>query len=372
MRVHVVDQKCITCVGEDIDTLWSALLARKHGFKTVRRFPTEGYVNSIAGCIDSLDMVRHGRRFECLLDMLCQRSRSIPADSELLGATTKDNIEVHEHIVKNPDEDRTNVIYPMTDYLRNRLKIQRPGYTVNAACASGSAALIWASEIIMHGQADSVVVFGADIVSEFVFSGFSALKVMSADTCRPFDVNRDGLIIGEAAGYVHLMSEERCIRDKRTSLGIVRGWGISSDATHITAPDRHACGLQRAICNALGKASLEKDQIAVINTHGTGTIHNDAMEMTALNAVFDDAMPWVFSVKGSIGHSMGASGLIETIITFKALQEQVVPPTAGVQQPEPDIRRSICMEKTPYNGRYALSTKSGFGGINTALILEKA
>lgn len=371
-RVHIVNQQCITSLGGDVDVLWTALLAHKHGFKKVQRFPTDGYVNSIAGCIDNLNIVQHGRRFESLLDMLCQKNGSIPSDSHLLGASTKGNIELNEHIAKNPSENNVDAIYPITDYLCKSLNIQGSSYMVNAACASGSAALIWASEMIMNGQADSVVVFAIDIVSEFVFSGFSALKAMSPHICRPFDINRDGLIIGEAAGFVHLMSEERCIRDRRTSYGSISGWGISSDATHITAPDRCACGLQRAIRNALGKASLEKDQIAIINTHGTGTVHNDAMEMTALNVVFGDAMPWIFSVKGSIGHSMGAAGLIEAIITSKALQEQIVPPTTGVQQPESDIRNSICMNAMAYDGRYALSIKSGFGGINTALILEKA
>jgi 3-oxoacyl-[acyl-carrier-protein] synthase II len=289
-----------------------------------------------------------------------------------LTATTKDNIELLERYIKTSKRDSHNIsASPMVDFLAKRLDIKCSGYNVNTACTSASTAILWAAEMIGNGETDEVVVWGADIVSEFVFSGFSALKVMSPDTGRPFDVNRDGLILGEAAGYIVLMSEEKLLQENKTSLGIIKSWGISSDAHHITAPDRDGRGLQRAIHNALEKASIKPDALAAINGHGTGTVHNDAMEIAVFRQFFGDAMPPVYSIKGAIGHSLGPCGLIEVIVASRSLQEQIVPPVTGLQKPEPEINDHVTMESQRIDGKYTLSTNSGFGGINTALVIEK-
>jgi 3-oxoacyl-[acyl-carrier-protein] synthase II len=167
------------------------------------------------------------------------------------------------------------------------------------------------------------------------------------------------------------MNEEKLLQKNKTSLGIIKSWGISSDAHHITAPDRQGRGLQRAIHNALEKASIRADTLAAINGHGTGTVHNDVMEMAAFHQVFGDAMPSVYSIKGAIGHSLGPCGLIEVIVTSRSLREQIVPPITGLQKPEPEIDAHVSMEPQRIDGTYALTTNSGFGGINTALVLEK-
>jgi 3-oxoacyl-[acyl-carrier-protein] synthase II len=209
-------------------------------------------------------------------------------------------------------------------------------------------------------------------VSEFVFSGFSSLMAMSSDTSRPFDMNRDGLILGEAAGYIVLMSEEKLLQKNKTSLGIIKGTGISSDSHHITAPSRQGNGLRRAIHNSMEKASIRVDEIIAVNAHGTGTVHNDAMEMVVFDYVFSDLMPLVFSIKGSIGHTLGPCGLLEVIVASRSLQEQMIPPVTGLQKLDPQFNACVPTAPQSFNGRYMLTTNSGFGGINTALILEKA
>ena len=370
--VHIIDCGCVTCLGDGPERLWQSLLANTCGFGPVHRFTTDNYVNSIAGCIPELDDVPHGQRFDAILEKVCQSDIQLTADTVLLTATTKDNIELHESYIR-ASEDQAGTFSPcsMMDFLAERLGIRNLGFNVNAACASAGTAILCAVEMIDHEEADTVIVFGADIVSEFVFSGFSALKVMSPDTGRPFDVARSGLILGEAAGYVILASESKLLREKRTSMGKIAGWGTSSDAHHITAPNRNGSGLQRAIREALNKARIDVDDIAAINGHGTGTVHNDAMEITAFNQMFGEAMPPVYSIKGAIGHSLGPCGLIEAIVASRSLQEQIIPPVTGLQDPEPDIKAFVTTEKTSMNGNYALTTNSGFGGINTALVLEK-
>jgi 3-oxoacyl-[acyl-carrier-protein] synthase II len=371
-NIHISDYDCVTCFGDGVEVLWHSLLAKECGFKQVRRFETKNYVNCVAGCVTDLDSVPHCQRFTALLEKLCRKDLRAGADTVLLTATTKDNIELLERNIKTSKRDSGNIsASPMVDFLVERLDIKCPGYNVNTACTSASTAILWAAEMIGNGETDEVVVWAADIVSEFVFSGFSALKVMSPDTSRPFDVKRDGLILGEAAGYIILMSEEKLLRENKTSLGIIKSWGISSDAHHITAPDRQGRGLQRAIHNALKKASIQPDSLAAINSHGTGTVHNDAMEIAVLQQIFGDAMPPVYSIKGAIGHSLGPCGLIEVIVASRSLREQIVPPVTGLQKPESEIDAYVTMESQRIDGKYTLTTNSGFGGINTAIIIEK-
>jgi 3-oxoacyl-[acyl-carrier-protein] synthase II len=370
--VHITDCGCVTCLGDGLERLWQSLLVNTCGFKPVRRFNTDGYVNNLAGCIAELDDIPHGKRFPAILEKVCQGDIQITADAVLLTATTKDNIELHERYIRDSGKEPAKFpVCSMIDYLTKTLGAGKLALNINAACASASSAILWGAEMIGDKETDMVIVFGADIVSEFAFSGFSALKVMSPDIGRPFDVNRNGLILGEAAGYVVLMSETKMLKEKRTSLGKIIGWGISSDAHHITAPDRNGSGLQRAIHSALKKASIRADEIAAINGHGTGTVHNDAMEITAFSKVFGDGMPPIFSIKGAIGHSLGPCGLIEVLVGLRCLQEQIIPPVTGLQDPEPDIEACVTTEKTSMNGNYLLTTNSGFGNINTALILEK-
>ena len=370
-KVHIAECDCVTSLGDSAESLWNSLLAKKCGFAQVRRFETKNFVNNIAGCIDDLDTVEHGRRFTTLLEKLCERDFGHDENTVLLTATTKDNIELHETYIRQSRKVSSKFsACSMVDILANRLKIKRPGHNVNTACTSASSAILWAAEMIRNGATDEVAVWAADMVSEFVFSGFSALKVMSPNTGRPFDANRDGLVLGEAAGYVLLMSEEKLLQQKRTSLGIITSSGISSDAHHITAPDREGAGLQRAINNAMQKAKIGADDLAAISAHGTGTVHNDAMETTAFNKLFSDGMPPVFSIKGAVGHCLGCCGLIEVIVASRALAEHQIPPTTGLQEAEPEIAGCVTAESQKIDGRHILSTNSGFGGINTALILE--
>jgi 3-oxoacyl-[acyl-carrier-protein] synthase II len=371
INVHIAESDCVTSLGESADVLWNSLSANKCGFAKVQRFETINYVNNVAGCIGDLDAIAHGMRFSALLEKLCDRNFNHDDNTVLLTATTKDNIELHESYVRQSPTDSSRFsACSMVDFLADRLKIKRTGHNVNTACTSASSAILWAAEMIRNGETNEVAVWAADMVSEFVFSGFSALKVMSPNTSRPFDANRDGLILGEAAGYIILISEEKLLQQKRTSLGIIKGWGISSDAHHITAPDREGTGLQRAINNAIKKATIGTDDLAAISAHGTGTVHNDAMEITAFNNLFAGEIPPVFSIKGAIGHCLGSCGLVEVSVASRAIAEQEIPPTTGSQKPEQEIAGCITTGTQKIDGRYILSTNSGFGGINTALVLE--
>jgi 3-oxoacyl-[acyl-carrier-protein] synthase II len=187
----------------------------------------------------------------------------------------------------------------------------------------------------------------------------------------PFDRNRKGMNIGEGAAALLLMSPERAKREGRSSLGALVGWSVSNDAFNITAPDMDGHGLTLAIRKALQRSGIPEDAVSAICAHGTGTVYNDSMELTAFRKVFGNRKLPVFSVKGAIGHTMGAAGGIEAALCLKSLETGIIPPTAGFMEPDTGAEGLVSNEPVINECDYMLSTNSGFGGVNAAIILEK-
>ncbi len=243
-----------------------------------------------------------------------------------------------------------------------------PCYVLSTACTSGLTALIEAGELLAGGVVSEVVVVAAETITDFTHSGFQALKALTKTTCRPFDKSRDGLALGSAAAACLLRRIEPWPRSEGT-VSLV-GWGMAADAVHRTAPDRTAGGLIRAIRSALAMAGLGPEAIDVVAVHGTGTRYNDQMEATALRALFSH-QPAITGIKGLIGHTLGAAGLIETLLAGRCLITGLVPPMVGLQQSEyPDL--NLVIQSGPVRPlKYLLKTASGFGGLNAAVILSQ-
>ena len=226
--------------------------------------------------------------------------------------------------------------------------------------------------MISTGEIDCALVVASDCVSEFVFTGFSALLALDGNIAKPFDKNRNGLSLGEAAGYILLMSEERAKREKKKNLGEILGWAFSSDAYHMTGPSPAGSGLSSAIKQALDKAGLSLDDIGSIAAHGTGTLYNDSMEIKAFESVFGSKTVPAYSIKGGTGHTLATAGLLETLISLKSMEEKIVPPTLNFSIPDDDCSADWISPQKRHlsNNKYALKVNSGFGGINAALILK--
>jgi 3-oxoacyl-[acyl-carrier-protein] synthase II len=187
---------------------------------------------------------------------------------------------------------------------------------------------------------------------------------------KPFDKRRKGLSLGEASSFALIMSESRAKREKRNVIGEVAGWALSNDANHMTGPSRDGSGLARAIKKAMRMADIDDDEIGSISAHGTGTIYNDEMEMKAFHSIFGDNNRPVCSIKGGIGHTMGAAGLVEVIIALKSLSEGIVPPTVNLEDVDENARGWASSSQYPLDkSKMVLSTNSGFGGVNAALVL---
>lgn len=369
-------EACITAVqtvtglGPDLDSLWRGTMAGESAVRPVTRFATGRYLCGGASCVEGLDDGA-GSRVYPLLERLFERFPVVPGDCRLVLASTKGCVDVMERLQRGEPADPGRI--PMADLLRRvaqRAGVNGPAVNLNAACASSTLAVARAAALIAAGRAEAVLVVCLDIVSEFVFSGFSALHALSPSVCRPFDRNRDGLVLGEGAAALLIMSRERAVREGRRVVGVVAGWGASNDATHITAPARDACGLIRTVRQALSRGGLDPGDIAAVSAHGTATPYNDMMELTALRAVFAGRDLPVNSIKGAIGHTLGAAGGIEAALALKCLEEGVLPPTTGLSDPEPEGVGLVSPLPQPIAGRYLLSTNSGFGGVNAALIIK--
>ena len=374
-QVLITDVTTVTALGNNLEQLWQGLMAEQTGIKPVRHFPVENYISKYAACIEDLtssDGWPEHSRMRSLLDRLIDSMGPVPHDSFLLTATTKAGVDDLEQLCRENQVDAKDIILSsIGDIVSQKLGLTAKGINISASCASSAIATARGAAMIASGKVESVLVCCLDIITEFIFSGFSCLQASSPFPCRPFDRSRQGLTPGEGAAAILLMSEDRAKKDNLSSLGTILGWGVSNDATHITAPARDACGLMRAIRQALKKANLTEQEITTINAHGTGTVYNDLMELTAFRQIFGERKVPVCSVKGAIGHTMGAAGGIEVALGLKTLSTQIVPPTVGFSDPEAGAEGLVSSKPVQISGNYLLTTNSGFGGINAAIIMAR-
>ena len=372
MKAVVVAADMITPYGPGIDALWQGILSNRSAISRVDRFKTAAFHSDYAATIPGL--IYHGPEtlaMQMLRPLLDRTRAKIPADAKLLFATTKGEIDLLEqHLLKREGDASASGLDRLLEKVAGLAGVQDKGSIVSAACTSSAAAVARAAALIRNKRADCVVVVACDSVTEFIFAGFSSLMALDKEPARPFDRNRAGLSVGEAAAIAVIMSKERALREDRQVLGEIRGWGSSDDANHMTGPSRESEGLILAINKALLSAGVGPDAVGLIGAHGTGTVYNDAMEMKAFHAVFKNAQLPVYSIKGGIGHTMGAAGLIETLIAMRALREKSAPPTMNLIEPEEHAAGWVSTNSRPIkpNG-LALVTNAGFSGVNTALVL---
>ncbi len=249
--------------------------------------------------------------------------------------------------------------------------LRGPCYAVASACASGNHAIALAADTIRAGRAEVILSGGADAsIVVGVFKSWEALRVLSADTCRPFSRDRTGLVLGEGAAVLVLEDWDYAQRRGATILAEVAGSGMSADAADITAPDIE--GAAAAMQAALDDAGLHASEIGYVNAHGTGTRLNDRIESAALRRVFGRPPP-VSSNKSMIGHCLSAGGALEAVATVMALRDGVLPPTAGFREADPECDVD-CVPNVARAApiQAALSNSFAFGGLNAVLAFRAA
>jgi 3-oxoacyl-[acyl-carrier-protein] synthase II len=253
-----------------------------------------------------------------------------------------------------------------------RLRLSGPKETVVMACASGAASIALGADLIHDGVVPLAVAGGVDALTRICFMGFNALKLLDPEPCRPFDRDRRGMSIGEAAAFLVLEDAERCRARGARPYGELLGYGMTTDAHHVTAPHPDGEGMIRAMTMALAAAGIAPGEVPYVNAHGTGTPQNDRTEALALRQVFGEGNVLVSSTKSLVGHTMAAAGSLEAVTTLLAMQHGLVPPTANLAHADPEIPFD-CVPGTarPAALELALSNSFGFGGQNVTLLFGR-
>lgn len=284
-------------------------------------------------------------------------------DCCLIFSTTKGNIDILSHRPNVSFEEVS--LWKMAERVANHFGIDKNNYRIiSNACISGVSALVAGKRLIESGRYKTVIVSGADVLSHFITSGFASFKSLSEEGCHPFDKQRDGLNLGEACATVLLTTNQSVD-------GIVlAGGGISNDANHISGPSRTGDGLCYAMQKALLDANVNIQDIDFINTHGTATVYNDEMESKAIHLAGLQTHP-VNSLKGYFGHTLGASGVIETIICAHQLKNNLLYGTFGFQELGVPMPITVLSSHKAEKVAACVKTASGFGGCNAAVVLCK-
>ena len=266
------------------------------------------------------------------------------------------------------DYARTHNTYSVTGYVRARLALAGPAWTVSTACSSSGKVFGAAARMIDAGLIDAAVVGGVDSLCLTTLYGFNSLELLAREPCRPWDRARSGLSIGEAAAFALLEPLPAAPAPGAVAL---LGVGESSDAHHMSAPHPEGLGARLAMQAALGAAALRPADIGYINLHGTATPSNDAAEDRAVTEVFGTRTP-CSSTKGATGHTLGAAGAVEAAIAALALRHGFIPAGVNTVEPDPALRADYVLEGREAPLKHVLSNSFGFGGTNCSLVLGRA
>lgn len=352
----------ISCAGNDSSELFESICSKKDTI-----FVDSTYVKEKVVAIGKIT------KNEDLIDILFKRCEKLLEQSNLenfsktllvIGSSVGGMDETEKFFFEDKNYKRINYRKHPVDaiayYLREKFSFY-DDVSFSTACTSSANALGYAKEVILKGIYENVLVIGIDTLSYTTVCGFSALSVLSSNPCTPFDKNREGMNVSEGFGILLLQNQKQ-----ENSIELC-GVGYSSDAHHMTQPHPDGLGAKRAMENALKDSHLTINDIAYINAHGTGTYANDFSELNGINSLFIDKKPKVSSTKSVTGHTLGAAGAIEAIISCMVLQKQIVPSNKGLEEIEIEgINYSMETISTKVN--YVLSNSFAFGGNNTSLI----
>ncbi|HEY3325519.1 MAG TPA: beta-ketoacyl-[acyl-carrier-protein] synthase family protein [Planctomycetota bacterium] len=406
-EVVVTGMGCVSPHGKGVAALWDGLLAGRSGFSPLTLFDASVFRNPLAGVVSGYPPVvpaslpagteagptRAIRMLqdaagEALADALGPDPRhAVEADADLRNAaivtgTNFGGMSAAEVALVGGRTDPSKgsldgyLFGTAANMLAQRFGIRGPQLNLSLSCASGTAAIGLAFDMIRCGRAEAALACGYDELSLFIYAGLSALRAITPETIRPFDKRRKGTLFSEGAGVWLLESAEHAARRKAHVYARVCGRFMNNDAYHMTAPETEARGIQALMRGALADAAIEPGRIDHLNLHATGTPYNDAIETKAAYAVFGDraAQIPVAAVKSSIGHCMGAAGIIEATVAVKTICEGKIPPVLGLDPAEQDPACNLRVPTgAPLEGSFktVLKTSYGFGGTNAAVVLQR-
>lgn len=404
-RVVVTGMGAVTPVGNHLEEYWNSISQGICGIGPITRFDASDKKVQIAAEVKGFDPTEYMekselRKNDLFVQYAVAAAEQAMQDSGLAGTVAPERLGVYVGsgiggiLTTTENSDKlcqgakrvSPFMVPMmivnmaSGTISIRTQAKGPTLPVVTACATSTHAIGEAFRALKHGYADAILAGGSEAaVCNLTLAGFTSCMALStnndpATACRPFDKNRDGFVMGEGAGILVLEEYEHAKARGAKIYGEICGYGNTSDAYHVTAPDPEAEGITRAIRLALEEAGVTPDASMYVNAHGTSTPLNDKSETLAFKKAFGEAARQVAisSTKSMTGHMLGAAGAVEAIACLKALETGIIPPTIGLQEPDPECD----LDYTPGKARKAqlrtaLSTSLGFGGHNGCLVFRK-
>ena len=407
-RVVITGIGLVSSLGIGTAANWAAVLAGTSGVGPITKLDASGFAARIAAEVKGFDPLqfvekKDVKKMDVFIQYAIAASQFAMDDSKLaITAGNAANVGVflgsgiggfstiereHEALLGggprkiSPFFIPSAIINLAAGQVSIRFGAKGPNLATCTACSASAHALGESFEIIRRGDADAMIAGGSEAaITPMSVGGFAALRALStrndepSRASRPFDKARDGFIIGEGAGVVILEELEHARRRGAPIYAELVGYGLTSDAFHMTAPSEDAEGGMRVMQMAIRKAGIAPEQVDYINAHGTSTPHNDRLETLAIKRCFGDHARRIAisSTKSMTGHLLGGAGGLEAAITVLAVRDQVAPPTINLDHPDPDCDLDyVPHTKRPMPMQYALSNSFGFGGTNAALLFKK-
>lgn len=382
----------ISALGGSVVETWKAMRENRTGLGALSLFDSPQWRHVPVAQVREPCTNTNGRFNRCQRLALCAAGRAMEdADARIAVKPIADRFAVavgtctggmleSEQILADYGEDfpahidrRTFQQHPcsaVTDALAEQLGLHGRRTTVSDACASGGSAIAMACDWLNLGLADRVLAGGVDVITRLTLHGFGSLMILDEKGCRPFDADRRGMSLGEGAAFFVLEREADARKRGATIHAHVAGWSCRCDAHHVSRPS--GVGIRQAMRSATEMARLSPAQVDYINAHGSGTIDNDRVEAEAIHEVFGDHPVPVSSTKHYFGHTLGAAGAIEAVVSVLVLREQSLPPNLGMTTPDTrlPVHLVTAWQNTPVLA--AMSNSLGFGGANASLVFTRA
>jgi len=398
-RVVVTGVGIVSSIGIGKDEFWRNLIVGKSGISEVTSFDISNYGTRIGGEVKNFKPEKYlewwqvkkwGRATQFAIVATKEAINDAKLDlweygNEKIGVvvgTTMADIQAlekmdSEWIELDAEKVNTNLItlYPGSALSQNisfKFNLKGPSLTIPTACAAGNYSIGYSFDQIRTGNRKIMIAGGSDPFSRITFTGFNRLFATAKERCRPFDKNRDGMVVGEGAGILILENLELALERKAHIYAEILGYGLSCDAFHMTAPSLE--GIKKVMIKALREARITSEDVDYISAHGTGTGPNDKTESRAIKEVFNKRykeIP-VSSIKSMLGHTMGAASAIEAISCCLAITEDAIPPTINYETPDPECDIDCVPNKSRKKQvKIALNNSYAFGGNNACLVLRE-
>jgi 3-oxoacyl-[acyl-carrier-protein] synthase-1 len=373
MQTYIISDNIVSPLGLTSEENFNNVCKGGSGIKLINSnvySPTSIYASAINdSSLESDWLDEKYKRFEklCIYSVTNALSKTEIRGSEketiFILSTTKGNIELIQTKDGQPESAQVSLENTAQRIAHHFHAVNKP-IVVSNACISGVLAIIVAKRLLESGKYQHAIVIGADVLSKFVISGFQSLMAMSDEPCRPFDKERKGINLGEGAATA-VMTTSKTLSDSNSIL--VLGEGLSNDANHVSAPSRTGQELADAVKKALTKSNTRVADISFVSAHGTATVYNDEMESRAFDIADLNEVP-LHSLKGYFGHTLGAAGVIESIMTIHSLRSKCILPSANFTKLGVPKNLNINTKLIASDKYHALKTASGFGGCNAALV----